>query len=452
MSLNDTLDVIITALTDKGDGIGELDGRTIYVSGALPGEQVQVRLHGIKPRYAQGELLAVLQPSPDRVANFCPHTECGGCQIGVLDYAAQLRLKRQLVVDALASKGVLEGGSAAEVADCLGMAEPYAYRNKSLYAVRPGPEGAELGFFRKQSHQLVVCDDCAIQPDVTRELVGEVRAWLREFAIAAYDEQAHSGVVRYLMLRDGRTSGEWMLVVVTLGDELPHGEALLARLARFPQLTCVVQNINPERGNRILGFENRTLQGAPAIRDSLDGLGFELSPLSFYQINPEQTQVLYREALRLAELSGQETVFDIYCGIGTISLFLARQAANVVGVELVSEAIDDARANAERNGLTNTEFHVGKAEVVVPELYAQGYRADLVVVDPPRTGCERVVLDTILQMAPRTLVYVSCDPGSLARDLAYLLPRGYRLDAVQPVDMFPHTLHVETVVRLRLCR
>ncbi len=447
MPLNDTLDVTITALTDKGDGIGERDGRTLYVSGALPGEVVQVRLHGIKPRYAQGELLTVLQPSPERVANFCPHTECGGCQIGILDYAAQLRLKRQLVVDALASKGKI--GSGVEVANCLGMDNPFAYRNKSLYAVRPGPEGAELGFFRKQSHQLVVCDDCAIQPDLSRELVAEVRAWLREFAIAAYDEQTHSGVVRYLMLRDGRISGEWMLVLVTLGDELPHGEALLARLARFPQLTCVVQNINPERGNRILGFENRTLQGAPAIRDSLDGLSFELSPLSFYQINPEQTHVLYREALRLAELSGQETVFDIYCGIGTISLFLARQAAKVIGVELVSEAIDDARANAKRNGLTNTEFHVGKAEVVVPELYAQGYRADVVVVDPPRKGCERVVLDTIVQMAPRTLVYVSCDPGSLARDLAYLLPLGYRLDAVQPVDMFPHTLHVETVVRLR---
>ncbi|MFB0953608.1 MAG: 23S rRNA (uracil(1939)-C(5))-methyltransferase RlmD [Aeromonadaceae bacterium] len=408
MPLNDTLDVTITALTDKGDGIGERDGRTLYVSGALPGERVQVRLHGIKPKYAQGELVALLQPSPDRVANFCPHSECGGCQIGILDYAAQLRLKRQLVVDSLTAKGVLAGDTAVEVADCLG-----------------------------------------IQPELTAELVAEVRAWLREFAIAAYDEENHSGVVRYLMLRDGRVSGEWMLVLVTLGDELPHGGALLARLARFPQLSCVVQNINPERGNRILGFENRTLAGAPAIRDSLDGLSFELSPLSFYQINPEQTQVLYREALRLAELSGQETVFDIYCGIGTISLFLARQAARVVGVELVGEAIDDARANAERNGLTNTEFHVGKAEVVVPELYARGYRADVVVVDPPRKGCERVVLETILQMAPRTLVYVSCDPTSLARDLAYLQPRGYRLDAVQPVDMFPHTLHVETVVRLR---
>jgi 23S rRNA (uracil1939-C5)-methyltransferase len=443
MPLNDTLDVTITALTDKGDGIGEQDGRTLYVSGALPGEQVRVRLHGIKPRYAQGELLAVLQPSPDRVANFCPHTECGGCQIGILAYGAQLRMKRQLVLDALAAKGLQ-----AEVADCLGMAEPFAYRNKALYAVRPSREGAELGFFRKQSHQLVVCDDCGIQPELTRELVAEVRAWLRQFDIAAYDEEAHSGVLRYLMLRDGRQSGEWMLVLVTLGEALPHADALLTRLARFPQLASVVQNINPQRGNRILGFENRTLQGAPVIQDALEGLGFELSPLSFYQVNPSQTAVLYREALRMAGLSGQETVFDIYCGIGTISLFLARAAARVVGVELVSEAIDDARRNAECNGLTNTEFHVGKAEVVVPELYAQGYRADVVVVDPPRKGCDALVLETLVQMAPTTLVYVSCDPASLARDLAYLTQRGYQLTEVQPVDMFPHTLHVETVVRL----
>jgi 23S rRNA (uracil1939-C5)-methyltransferase len=343
----------------------------------------------------------------------------------------------------LAAKGLQ-----AEVADCLGMAEPFAYRNKALYAVRPSPEGAELGFFRKQSHALVVCDDCGIQPELTRELVAEVRAWLREFDIAAYDEEAHSGVLRYLMLRDGRQSGEWMLVLVTLGDSLPHADALLARLARFPQLASVVQNINPQRGNRILGFENRTLLGAPVIQDELEGLGFELSPLSFYQVNPSQTAVLYREALRMAGLSGQETVFDIYCGIGTISLFLARDAARVVGVELVSEAIDDARRNAECNGLTNTEFHVGKAEVVVPELYAQGYRADVVVVDPPRKGCDALVLETLVQMAPTTLVYVSCDPASLARDLVYLTQHGYQLTEIQPVDMFPHTLHVETVVRL----
>ncbi len=443
MSSTTLHDLAITALTDKGDGIGVAQGRKVFVSGALPGEQVSVRLHGIKPGYAQGELLAVQLASPDRVPNFCPHDECGGCQLGMLNYPAQLRLKRQLVVEALAAKGL-----EAEVAECLGMSEPYAYRNKALYAVRASADGAELGFFRKLSHELVACDDCAIQPGLTAELVAEVRAWLREYQIAAYDEAAHSGVVRYLMLRDGRHSGEWMVVLVTLADELPHSEALLQRLARFPQVTSVIHNINPLRGNRILGFENRTLSGRDVIADTLEGLHFALSPLSFYQVNPQQTALLYREALRLAGLTGQETVFDIYCGIGTISLFLARQAARVIGVELVGEAIEDARVNAERNGLTNTEFHLGKAEEVVPALYAEGYRADVVVVDPPRKGCEQVVLDTIVQMAPRTLIYVSCDPGSLARDLAYLTSHGYRLQLVQPVDMFPHTLHVENVVQL----
>lgn len=233
------------------------------------------------------------------------------------------------------------------------------------------------------------------------------------------------------------------------GEELPQVEDLLARLARFPALRSVVHNINPARGNRILGFDNRILQGDGVIEDELDGLRFSLSPLAFYQINPEQTRRLYQAALTLCGLTGQETVFDIYCGIGTISLFLARQAARVVGVELVPEAIEDARQNAARNGLAaKTEFFVGKAEEVVPALYRQGYRADVVVVDPPRKGCEPAVLQTMLAMAPRTLVYVSCDPDSLARDLAVLLSGGYRLEQVIPVDMFPHTLHVETVARL----
>ena len=443
MSLNDAVTVTITDLTDKGDGIGQLDGRTLYVSGALPGEQVQVRLHGVKPKYAQGELLAVLQPSPDRVANFCSHDECGGCQIGILDYAAQLRLKRQRVQQALAAKRL-----SAEVAACLGMDEPYAYRNKALYAVQATANGAELGFFRKQSHDLVRCDDCGIQPALTAELVATVRDWLQAHDIAGYDEAAHSGTLRYLMLRDGRLSGQWQLVLVTLGEALPEVDDLLARLARFPQLHSVVQNINPQRGNRILGFSNRVLHGEEGIHDTLCGLDFYLTPLAFYQINPPQTAVLYQQALAACGLGGDETVFDIYCGIGTISLCLARQARRVVGIELVPEAIDAARANAERNGLVNTEFHAGAAEAVVPALYAAGYRADVVVVDPPRKGCERVVLETMLQMAPRTLVYVSCDPDSLARDLVYLTAHGYGLESVQPVDMFPHTLHVESVACL----
>ncbi|GAA4503976.1 23S rRNA (uracil(1939)-C(5))-methyltransferase RlmD [Pseudaeromonas paramecii] len=434
----------IDSLTDKGDGIGLLDGRQIYVTGALPGETVSVLLHGIKPRYAQGELQAVLQPHPARVANFCPHDSCGGCQLGMLDYPAQLDLKRQRLQASLAKRGIH-----TEVAPCLGMDVPLAYRNKALYAVRPGSQGAELGFFRKHSHDLVACDDCALQPSLVADLLVEVRAWLSACQIPPYDELQHTGVLRYLMLRDGRQSGEWMLVLVTLGEELPQVEDLLARLARFPALRSVVHNINPARGNRILGFDNRILQGDGVIEDELDGLRFSLSPLAFYQINPEQTRRLYQAALTLCGLTGQETVFDIYCGIGTISLFLARQAARVVGVELVPEAIEDARQNAARNGLAaKTEFFAGKAEEVVPALYRQGYRADVVVVDPPRKGCEPAVLQTMLAMAPRTLVYVSCDPDSLARDLAVLLSGGYRLEQVIPVDMFPHTLHVETVARL----
>lgn len=434
--------VTIQSLTEKGDGIAEHQGRTLYVSGALPGERVQVELYGIKSTYAQGRLIAIEQASPDRVANFCPHHDCGACQLGMLDYAAQLRMKRELVVAALGSKGIHE-----PVADCLGMTQPYAYRNKMLYAVRPAADGAELGFFRKQSHELVVCDDCGIQPALAAELVADVRAWAREQGVAAYDEVAHSGVLRYLMLRDGRCSGEWMLVLVTLGDELPGVAALLARLSRYPALKSVVHNVNPERGNRILGFSNRLLAGTETISDTLDGLTFKLSPLSFYQINPQQTELLYGEALRLAALSGGETVFDIYCGIGTISLFLARSAGRVIGVEIIPEAIEDARRNAAANGLANTEFHVGKAEDVVPALYAAGARAEVVVVDPPRKGCDPRVLETMLAMQPARLVYVSCDPVSLARDLR-VLSRDYRIDWVQPVDMFPHTLHVETVVRL----
>ena len=443
MTQPQTLELVIDSMTAKGDGVAQHDGRTIYVRGALPGETVQVVLEDEKPRYAQGRLLNVVQADADRVTNFCPHQQCGGCQLGHLAYPAQLVRKQQLVEAALAKHQL-----AYPVQPCLGMETPFAYRNKVLYAVQPGADGAELGFYQINSHALVACDDCAVQPALVPELVAEVRAWLRDNAISAYDETQHSGEVRYLMLRDGRTTGEWMLVIVTLGETLPAQDDLLARLARWPQLRTVVHNINPQRGNRILGFDNRVLQGEGVISDELDGLRFDLSPLAFYQINPAQTAVLYRAALAACGLTGHETVFDIYCGIGTISLFLARQAAKVVGIELVPEAIDDARANAARNGLTHTEFHAGKAEEVVPALYAQGYRADVVVVDPPRKGCERIVLQTIVQMAPRTVVYVSCDADSLARDLAWLATQGYHADSVQPVDMFPHTLHVESVVRL----
>ena len=443
MTADTSIVLTLTGMTEKGDGIGEYQDRKIFVSGGLPGETVRVQLHGIKPGYAQGELLQVVTPSAERVENFCRHSECGGCQLGIMDYPAQLKLKRERTVAALARHHLLP-----VVRECIGMTHPFAYRNKMLYAVQPSAEGLELGFYRKASHTLLACDDCAVQPALCQQLVAMVRQWAREFAIEPYDEQQHCGQLRYLMLRDGRQSGEWMVVLVTLGEALPAIEVLLERLKSVPAVCSVVQNINPEPGNRILGFTNRLLQGRELIRDELDGLQFALSPLSFYQINPEQTRLLYGEALRQAELKGHEQVFDLYCGVGTISLYLARQARSVVGVEIVPEAIEDARENARLNGLTNTEFYAGKAEVVVPELYARGYKADVVVVDPPRKGCDKNLLNTLLEMAPQRIVYVSCDPDSLARDLAFLGLQGYQIGAVQPVDMFPHTLHVENVVTL----
>ena len=443
MTADTSIVLTLTGMTEKGDGIGEYQDRKIFVSGGLPGETVRVQLHGIKPGYAQGELLQVVTPSAERVENFCRHSECGGCQLGIMDYPAQLKLKRERTVGALARHHLLP-----VVRECIGMTHPFAYRNKMLYAVQPSAEGLELGFYRKASHTLIACDDCAIQPELSQQLVAMVRQWARECGVEPYDEQQHRGQLRYLMLRDGRQSGEWMVVLVTRGDELPAIDVLLKRLKSVPAVCSVVQNINPEPGNRILGFTNRLLQGRELIRDELDGLQFALSPLSFYQINPEQTRLLYGEALRQAELKGHEQVFDLYCGVGTISLYLARQARSVVGVEIVPEAIEDARENARLNGLTNTEFYAGKAEVVVPELYARGYKADVVVVDPPRKGCDKNLLNTLLEMAPQRIVYVSCDPDSLARDLAFLGLQGYQIGEVQPVDMFPHTLHVENVVTL----
>ncbi len=443
MTADTSIVLTLTGMTEKGDGIGEYQDRKIFVSGGLPGETVRVQLHGIKPGYAQGELLQVVSPSAERVENFCRHSECGGCQLGIMDYPAQQRLKRERTVAALARHHLLP-----VVRECIGMTHPFAYRNKMLYAVQPSAEGLELGFYRKASHTLLACDDCAVQPALCQQLVAMVRQWAREFAIEPYDEQQHCGQLRYLMLRDGRQSGEWMVVLVTLGEALPAIDVLLERLKSVPAVCSVVQNINPEPGNRILGFTNRLLQGRELIRDELDGLQFALSPLSFYQINPEQTRLLYGEALCQAELKGHEQVFDLYCGVGTISLYLARQARSVVGVEIVPEAIEDARENARLNGLTNTEFYAGKAEVVVPELYARGYKADVVVVDPPRKGCDKNLLNTLLEMAPQRIVYVSCDPDSLARDLAFLVKQGYQIGEVQPVDMFPHTLHVENVVTL----
>lgn len=433
--------VSIHSLTDKGDGIATLEGRPLYVERALPGERVEVRLTLVKPNYCHGSLLRVEQAASGRCEDFCPYTACGGCQLRVMDNGAQLALKRQLLLDALQAAGL-----DCPVAETLGMAEPYHYRNKAQYAVQPGPY---IGFYAKHSHQLVEADRCRVQAPVTAEVVQRVRGWMRQCAVPAYNEATGDGVVRHIMVRDGVNSGELMVVLVVAEPPAePALEQLVAGLRSLAGLASLILNLNTKPGNRILGPENRVLWGREAIVDRLDGLQFSISPLSFYQVNPRQTEALYREAVRLAGLSGDEVVFDLYCGIGTIALFMARYARAVHGVELVPEAIADARANAGLNGITNAEFHPGAAEQVVPALYAEGLKADVVVLDPPRKGCDQALLETLVEMRPARLVYVSCNPKTLARDLAWLTDHGFVLEQATPVDMFPHTMHVETVALL----
>lgn len=433
--------VSVHSLTDKGDGIATLDERPLYVEGGLPGEDVEVRLTLAKPRFFQGRLLRVLRAAPCRREDFCPHAACGGCQLRVMDYPAQLALKRSLVAEALQGQGL-----DCPVGQTLGMEDPFHYRNKAQYAVQPGPF---IGFYAKHSHQLVEVDECRVQAPATAEVAQRVRGWMRRQAVAAYNEQNRQGCVRHLVVRNGVYSEEVMVVLVVAEEPSTEAlEQLVAELQGVAGLASIQLNLNPREGNRILGDETRVLWGEPCISDRLGGLTFAISPLSFFQVNPRQTEVLYREALRQAELKGDEVVFDLYCGIGTIGLFMAAHAARVHGVEVVPEAIADARANAERNGLTNAVFHQGSAEDLVPGLYEAGIRADVVVVDPPRKGCDQALLDTLAAMGPPRLVYVSCNPKTLARDLAWLCQHGYRLEQVTPVDMFPHTMHVETVARL----
>ncbi len=433
----------INTLSDKGDGIANWHERKVFVPAALPGEQVTVSLHGIKPKYAQAELLSIDQAHPQRVQPHCSYTECGGCQLSHLAYAEQLKLKQQQVIDALQRKGISN-----PVESCLGMSEPLAFRNKAVYAVRSENGEPQIGFYRKNSHQVIDIAACPVQHPQTAEIITAIRQWMKDLNIAGYDEANHAGCLRYVMIRHGFKTDSCMVVLVTLTDELPGETELLQYLTASGKIDSVIHNVNPERVNRILGSRQRVCYGTDAIEDELNGLTFSISAHSFYQVNPQQTDQLYATALQFAELKGDETVFDIYCGIGTISLYLAQEASKVIGIEVVSQAIDDARSNAQRNQLDNTEFYVGKAEEVVPALYEQGLHADVVVVDPPRKGCELAVLNTMAAMAPERIVYVSCDPDSLARDLAVLQQAGYAITRVQPVDMFPHSMHVETVVQL----
>lgn len=444
LAKNKDYTVDITGMTHEGQGVGRIEGLAVFVDGALEGEQVDVRIIKVNKSYAVGKLLNVKMASQERVPPFCDaYKRCGGCSLQHLDYKAQLEYKAKMVHDNLQRIGKLEN---VTVHPTLGMEKPFNYRNKAQYPVSAVKGTTVLGFYAKRTHDVIESRVCGIQDETSDKVRHLVRSFIGQHGLTAYDETSGQGLLRHVMTRVGIHSGEVMVVLVINGSNLPHHKELAEHLAtEVPGLKSVYLNINTRKTNIILGDRNIKIYGSDTIRDTIGRFTFNISPLSFYQVNPVQTEVLYGKALEYAGLTGTETVFDLYCGIGTISLFLSEKAGKVYGVESVEEAVRDARENAKLNQVNNVEFLSGEAEKVIPDLYEQGIRADVVVLDPPRKGCDERVLETLVRMEPRRIVYVSCNPSTLARDLKYLDEQGYKTLEAQPVDMFPWTAHVETV-------
>lgn len=438
----------ILSMGNNGEGIGRKEGFTIFVEDALPGDRVKVVVDEVKKKYARARLLEVIVPSEQRIESRCPSAlKCGGCQIQHMDYRWQLEHKTQKVIDSIERIGGLKG---IVVKPAIGMEEPWRYRNKAQFPIGEMEGTLKAGFYVKKSHHIVEIDDCIIQHEANSSIIREVKRFMQEYNIPAYNESSGEGIIRHVVTRVGCTTGEIMVIVVATRRYFPGKDELAKRLSeRIPGVTSIILNINERNTNVILGEECVTLWGNDYIRDFIGELEFQISPLSFFQVNPIQTLVLYDKAVEYAGLSGSQTVIDAYCGIGTISLFLAKSAGKVYGIEVVKEAVEDARKNAAINGIENVEFMAGRAEELMPNLDSQGVRPDVVVVDPPRKGCDETLLKTIADMQPNRMVYVSCNPATLARDLAYLDKHGYKTVEVQPVDMFPHTAHVECVVLLK---
>ncbi|WP_343345933.1 23S rRNA (uracil(1939)-C(5))-methyltransferase RlmD [Terrisporobacter petrolearius] len=437
--------VEIVDIGQGGVGIGKFEGFTVFVDGGLVKDKIKVKITKSKKNYAVGEIVEILEPSPYRVERKCSKElkECGGCQIQELDYKEQLNVKTNEVKQVISRIGKLDD---VVIHNALGMEEPFRYRNKAQFPIQKVDGVPVIGFYKKKSHDIIPTDQCIIQHDVNDKIIKIIKTYIRAYKVSIYDEKTHTGVLRHLVTKVGFTTKEVMVVLVANGRKLPYLNELASVLKEnIPGFKTLVVNVNRDKTNVILGNENRVIYGDGKINDNIGDLVFEISPLSFFQVNPVQTEVLYNKALEYANLGENDTVFDIYCGIGTISLFLAQKAKKVYGIEIVEEAIKDAKINAKINNLDNVEFYVGKAEEVVPKMYKQGKRANVVVVDPPRKGCDEKVLDTIISMEPDRVVYVSCSPSTLARDLNYLDERGYKCLEVQPVDMFPHSVHIENV-------
>lgn len=459
MQKNDIATVTIEDIGVSGEGIGKVNGYTLFIKDAVIGDVVEAKVMKAKKNYGYARLMNIITPSPDRVKAKCQFArKCGGCQIQEMSYQKQLEFKNRKI------KGNLEriGGFSKELLEevmepIVGMDEPYYYRNKAQFPFGTDKEGNPVtGFYAGRTHDIIANTDCALGVPVNKEILEVILAFMKKYGIRSYDEKGGEGPVRHALIRFGFTTKEIMVCLVINGKRIPHSEILVDELTKIEGMTSISISSNMKNTNVIMGDSYEVLWGQDYITDYIGGIKYQISPLSFYQVNPVQTEKLYRLALEYAGLQGEETVWDLYCGIGTISLFLAQKAKKVYGVEIVPQAIDDAKNNARINGIENAEFYVGKAEEVLPEYYrrfeeehpGEKAHADVIVVDPPRKGCEESLLKTMVEMRPERIVYVSCDSATLARDLKYLEGAGYEIRRGRGVDQFPMSVHVETVALL----
>ena len=459
MNKNDIVTVEITDIGVSGEGIGHVDGYTLFIKDAVIGDVVEAKVMKAKKNYGYARLMKVITPSEYRVEPKCAFARrCGGCQIQEMSYDRQLVFKDQKI------RGNLEriGGFTKDQIDTVmqpvvGMEHPFGYRNKAQFPFGTDKEGNPItGFYAGRTHDIIANTDCALGVEQNKEILEIILQYMRENKIKSYDEKTGKGLIRHALIRYGFKTKEIMVCLVVNGKRLPKAERLIEKLIQIEGMTSITISPNTRRDNVIMGDSYEILWGQGYITDYIGNVKYQISPLSFYQVNPVQTEKLYGLALEYADLKGDETVWDLYCGIGTISLFLAQKAKQVYGVEIVPQAIDDAKENAKINAIDNAEFFVGKAEEVLPEYYAEYERehngetahADVIVVDPPRKGCDETLLETIVKMQPEKVVYVSCDSATLARDLKYLCANGYEIKMCRGVDQFPQSVHVETVVLL----
>ena len=452
---NQIIQTKITDMGTEGEGIGKIDGFTFFIKDTVIGDVVEAKVMKAKKNYAYARLEKVVTPSSFRVEPKCKFARsCGGCQLQAMDYKEQLAFKNRKVKNNM----LRIGGFSEELLNSImeepvGMETPYYYRNKAQFPFGYDKEGNVItGFYAGRTHSIIANTDCMLGVKENQQILEIILEFMKQYDITAYNEEIGEGLLRHVLIRKGFSTGQIMVCLVINGVKIPYVEKLTEKLILIEGMTSISLSINRERTNVIMGTDIRLLWGKERIEDTIGDLTFTISPLSFFQVNPVQTERIYKQALEYADLQGNETVWDLYCGIGTISLFLAQKAKQVYGVEIIPQAIEDAKANAVRNGLSNAEFFVGKAEEVLPQKYEnEGIYADVIVVDPPRKGCDEDCLRTMVQMKPKRIVYVSCDSATLARDAKYLCENGYELTKVRAFDNFSQSVHVECVIMMQYC-